>query len=113
MSHFIVLSRRTGCGKNSFFYSSDATTSGAATQSSPNVSSPSGFQVITGRHGYIKAVIRVLDCSYIVYCSHLQMQYQLHREQSVHLLRQHYRLPHLTLLVSVNTNYMHGALSLH
>ena len=43
-------SQRTGCGKNSFFYSSDATTSGAATQSSPNVSNPSGSQVITGRH---------------------------------------------------------------
>ena len=41
-------------------------TFGAATQFSPNVSSASGSQVITGRHGYIKAVIHALDCSYRV-----------------------------------------------
>ena len=46
--------------------SSETTTSGAATQFSPNICSPSGSQVITGRHGYIKAVIHALDCSYCV-----------------------------------------------
>ena len=58
-----LLTGCTGCGKNSFFYSSDATTSGTATQFSPNVSSSSGSQVITGRHGYI---LHGLDCSYCV-----------------------------------------------